>query len=200
MRHIALAVRRGVIMSLVLLAGCTPLRAPTPSVSAPERTPERSTEASPEAPPTQGRIDTPIEDPMAAHHGDRALPRTLGKIERIDCRSGNDDLQARIAFEARGNQVMNFAYYSRWNFQTCSIHLNQESWNARWRLTEDGATRVQTPHGSFLIRSDADSFSFEFHDVERMKFCGMYGRIRGELVVKRGTNPPQCEARGILDL
>ena len=187
-------------MTLLMLAGCTPMRQPTPTVPPADRTPEISTDAPLEAPSTQGQIAMPIEDPMAAHRGDRALPRTLGKVERIDCRSGEDDLQARIAFEARGDQVVNFAYYSRWSFQTCSISLDQKTWNARWRLTQDGATRVQTPYGSFLIRSDANSFRFEFLNVERMKFCGMYGRIRGELVVKRGTNPPQCEARGILDL
>lgn len=200
MPHIETARRRVVLLGLVLIAGCAPLRQPTPPVPGTERSPDVTAEAYPPASPLPGSIESPIEDPMIAHPGDRPLPRTLGKIERIDCRSGEDDLQARIAFEARGDQVLNFAYYSRWNFQTCSISLDQKSWSARWRLTKDGATRVQTPHGSFLIRADAESYRFEFQNVERMKFCGMFGRIRGELIVKRGSTPPRCEAKGILDL
>lgn len=199
MPHVETPARRVAILSMVLFAGCAPLRQPIPTIPGTERAPEVATDAPSSTLPSPGGLEPPIEDPMTVHPGDSPLPRALGKVERIDCRSGEDDLQARIAFEARGDQVLNFAYYSRWNFQTCSISLDQKSWSARWRLTKDGATRVQTPYGSFLIRTDADSYRFEFQNVERMKFCGMYGRIRGELVVKRGTTP-QCEAKGILDL
>lgn len=194
------SVRRTAILTVLLLAGCAPLRLPFPSMPGAEQDPKVPTDPSATSAPSQGGIELPVEDPMRVHPGDRPLPRTLGKVERIDCRSGEEELQARIAFEARGDQVLNFAYYSRWNFRTCSISLDQTSSNVRWRLTPDGATRVQTPHGSFLIKADAESYRFEFLNVERMKFCGMFGRIRGELVVQRRTNPPRCEAKGILDL
>lgn len=195
MFHAGAAARCFALLGLSLLAGCAQMRLPT----TPTTRPAPPQESAPRL-PADPAVEAQIEDPMAVHRGDRPLPRAQGALERIDCRSGEDDLQARIAFEARGDQVMNFAYYSRWKFQTCSIDLDQRSWDSRWRLTEDGATRVQTPHGSFLIRADGESFRFEFRNVERMKYCGMYGRISGELVVRRHTDPPKCEAHGILDL
>lgn len=200
MPHFVMALRRAAVLTVLLFAGCAPLRQPSSVPPGSEPLPDGTIDVPSTTLPIPRASEPPLEDPMAVHPGDRPLPRSLGRFERIDCRSGEDDLQARIAFEARGNQVLNFAYYSRWHFQTCLIDLDQKSWDARWRLTQDGATRVQTPHGSFLIRADAESYRFEFLDVERMKFCGMYGRIRGELVVRRDTNPPRCEAKGILDL
>lgn len=156
-------------------------------------------------PPEERPVTTPPErkrvvvDPMAVVIGDRALPVAQGPLERIDCLSGEDELHARVALEARGSQVTSFAYYSRWQFYTCSIDLDQGDAKTRWRLTEDGATRVQTPFGSFLIRSDAENYTIEFRDVQRKKYCGMDGRIRGVLTIKRNTDPPQCSATGILD-
>jgi hypothetical protein len=198
--HLSVFAQRAMIVALLLLGGCAQLRPPAQVPPGAHRQPDAAPGATKQPSPVPEAAEIVVEDPMAPHRGDRPLPQAVGKIERIDCKSGRDDLQARIALEARGNQIVNFAYYSRWNFQTCSIALDQKSWDARWRLTTDGATRVQTPHGSFLIRADASTYRFEFQDVERMRFCGMYGRIRGELIVERGTNPPRCEARGILDL
>jgi len=177
------------LCGLLMLAGCAQVRPPAAITT---------------TPPLDAAIDVPeeapIEDPMTVHRTDKPLPLAKGKLERIDCLSGKEDLHARMALEARGGQVTNFAYYSRWSFKTCSIHLDQRDAKIRWRRTDDGATRVQTPHGSFLIRADADSYRFEFHNVERMKFCGMYGRMSGEMVIKRRSDPPRCEAQGILDL
>jgi len=180
----------------MILAGCAQVRTPTIKAPIPEETittpkPDE-TVAIPDAPP--------IEDPMTVYRTDKPLPLAKGDLERIDCLSGTEDLHARMALEARGGQVTSFSYYSRWNFRTCSISLDQRNPQVRWRLTEDGATRVQTPHGSFLIRADAENYRFEFRNVERMKFCGMYGRTNGEMVIKRRSAPPQCEAWGILDL
>lgn len=188
-------VARCALLGLLILAGCAQVRTPTTKVPKPDETittpkPDE-TVAVPDAPP--------IEDPMTVHRTDQPLLLAKGELERIDCLSGTEDLHARMALEARGGQVTNFAYYSRWNFRTCSISLDQRNPQVRWRLTEDGATRVQTPHGSFLIRADAEHYRFEFRNVERMKFCGMYGRISGEMVIKRRSEPPQCEAWGILD-
>lgn len=186
---------RCAMLGLAILCGCSQLRPPPPPhPGLPAETPAPQPEDALTLPE-----EAPIENPMLVHRGDRPLPLAKGKLERIDCLSGTEHLHARMALEAKGGQITNFAYYSRWSFRTCSIHLDQRDAKVRWRLTPEGATRVQTPHGSFLIRTDADAYRFEFRNVERMKFCGMYGRMSGEMVIMRRNGPPRCEARGILD-
>lgn len=150
--------------------------------------------------------DEPVEavvpklDPMADVPGDQPLPLLgAGDVERIDCTDGHDDVHARIAFEAQDGQVLGFAYYSKWKPRTCSLHLERDAFDTKWRMTPDGATRVQTPHGRLLIHTRSDAFVFEFERVQRSKYCGMAGEINGTMTVKRGTGEPQCSAVGILD-
>ena len=138
------------------------------------------------------------KNPMADVPGDKPLPVLRGAVERIDCKTGKDDLHARIAFEAHGGQLAYFAYYSIWKPRTCSLDFARDASGTKWRLTPDGATRVQTPEGRFLIRTRADAYVFEFEDVQRQKFCGMSGEINGTMTVKRGGTP-ECSAVGIMD-
>jgi hypothetical protein len=144
--------------------------------------------------------EAPERDPMANFPDDRPLPVLVeGPLEQIDCMTGERELHARMAVEARGGQVTSFAYYSRWNFYTCSLDLHRVDPTIKWRKTAAGATRVQTPNGSFIIHAHADRYVFEFHDVERMRFCGMYGRTNGTMTIKRGLAEPKCSAQGIMD-
>lgn len=143
--------------------------------------------------------DAPEPDPMADFPDDQPLPVLKGALERIDCMTGEPEVHARMAVEARGGQVASFAYYSRWNFYTCSLDLYRDDPMIKWRKTADGATRVQTPNGSFIIHAHQDRYVFEFHDVERMKFCGMYGRTNGSMTIMRGLPKPKCSAQGIMD-
>jgi hypothetical protein len=138
-------------------------------------------------------------NPMADVPGDKPLPALRGATERIDCRAGKEDLHARIAFEARGGQLTYFAYYSKWKPRTCSLDFARNASGTKWRLTPDGATRVHTPQGRFLIRTRADAYVFEFEQVQRQKFCGMSGEINGSMTVKRGARTPECSVVGIMD-
>lgn len=138
-------------------------------------------------------------DRMADVPGDRVLPALDGELERIDCKVGSEDLHARMALEARGGQVAGFAYYSKWRPRTCSLDMQRADPMTKWRLTEDGATRVQTPHGSFLIRALPGAYEVEFVDVERQPFCGMDGHTNGKMTVKRRSSKPQCSVAGLLD-
>lgn len=147
------------------------------------------------APPLVPKID-----PMADVPGDKPLPAVRqGAVERIDCMSGKEAVHARIAVEAQGEQVLSFAYYSKWKPRTCSLDFERNANGTKWRLTPDGATRVQTPQGRFLIRARADAFVFEFDGVQRRKFCGMPGEINGTMTVKRGSGKPECSVVGVLD-
>lgn len=138
-------------------------------------------------------------DRMADFPGDRLLPALAGKVERIDCKVGSEDLQARMAMEARGGHIASFAYYSKWRPRTCSMDLRRDDPAIKWRLTDEGATRAQTPHGIFLIRVDEDAYVFEFWDVSRQKYCGMEGFTNGTMTIKRKTGEPVCSVAGLLD-
>jgi len=190
------------LLASLLLAACAPLQWPRRAPPPPSRpAPERPAPPVVPSPPVEpARPVEPTElDPMAEIPGDGPLPPLQGSREQIDCLSGRPDLHARIAIDALGGEIASFAYYSRWNFYTCSIDLQRDGPYARWRRTPDGATRVQTPHGSFVIRAEADAYVFEFRDVERMRWCGMFGTINGRMKILRNSPVPNCTAEGIMD-
>lgn len=166
---------------------------PPPTVAAPAPEPEVVVPPAAEAPAVP-RIDT-----MADVPGDKPLPALAGPFERFDCMNGVEDLHARMAFEARGGRVVNFAYYSKWKPRTCAFDFSRTSPGTKWRLTPDGATRVHTPEGRFLIRTLKDAYVFEFEQVQRGRFCGMPGTINGSMAIKRGVRKPECSVKGIMD-
>ena len=187
------------VSAALLLNACAPI---APTVHSDAQPPEVT--ATPEVAPVAVAIPKAVPerrrvDPMADVPGDKPLPVVQGAIERIDCMSGKEDLHARMAFEARGGQVANFAYYSKWKPRTCSFDFARTSPDTKWRLTSDGATRVYTPHGRFLIRTRADAYVFEFEQVDRRKYCGMPGEINGTMTIKRDARKSECSVAGIMD-
>lgn len=172
----------------ILLAACAPVKPlirPEPSfpvVTLPQDVPE-----------------PPRIDPMADVPGDRLPPPLQGALEHIDCTSGGENLHARMALEARGGQLASFAYYSRWTPRTCALDFERDDPKTKWRLMPDGATRVQTPQGIFVIRTHAESYTVEFQKIPRQKFCGMLGTIDGSMTILRNTQPPACSVVGVLD-
>ena len=136
---------------------------------------------------------------MADIPGDKMLPALQGALERIDCTSGVEDLHARMAIEARGGQIANFAYYSKWKPRTCALDFDRMDPKVKWRLMPDGGTRVHTTQGIFVIRASAQAYTFEFQRISRQKFCGMLGQINGTMTILRGRQPPECSVVGVLD-
>lgn len=156
----------------------------------------------PEQPQPQPEVvqpQIPRIDPLADVPGDRPLPLTQGAVERIDCMNGEEDLHARMALEARGGRIESFAYYSKWKPRTCAFDFARTTPGTKWRLTADGATRVHTPQGRFLIRTQPDAYVFQFEQVQRNRFCGMPGEINGTMTIRRRAVPPQCSVSGIMD-
>lgn len=182
-----------------LLAACTlpkltgrSAQPETPADQSSAAEPDQATEAGPPAAPEIARA-------AEAQEG-KPLPAVKkGAMERFDCLSGTPDRHARIAFEARGGQVLGFAYYSKWKPRTCSIEFMRNTAGSKWRMAADGAVHVDTPQGRFLIRTRSDAYVFEFQHVRRQKFCGMPGEINGTMTVKRKPGKPQCSAAGIMD-
>lgn len=158
-----------------------------------------SDQSQPQPPPEVVKPQIPRIDPLADVPGDKPVPVLQGALERIDCTHGEEDLHARMALEARGGRIASFAYYSKWKPRTCAFDFSRTSPGTKWRLTADGSTRVHTPQGRFLIRTQADAYIFEFEQVQRNRFCGMPGEINGTMTIKRSTNPPQCSVSGIMD-
>jgi hypothetical protein len=178
-------------LAALLAGGCTQ-RAP---VIPPQQPPKPQVEPPPaNTPPPAVKID-----PMADVPGDKPLPAMQGAVEQIDCKTGEEYLHARMALEAHGGQVTSFAYYSVWKPRTCSLDFERNAARTKWRLTPDGAIRVHTPDGRFLIRTLPDAYVFEFEQVQRQRFCGMYGEINGSMTIKRNADPPVCSVIGIMD-
>lgn len=177
-------------LAVLLLGACAEMKTGLPPVES----------GRPQQPAIEdGRPAAAKINPMADVPGDQPLPALRGAIERIDCMTGSEDVHARIAFEARGGQVTSFAYYSKWKPRTCALDFERDAQGSKWRLTAGGDTRVHTPQGRFLIRTLADAYVFEFEQVQRQKFCGMYGEINGSITVKRGGGAAQCSVIGIMD-
>jgi hypothetical protein len=172
------------IVMVLMFAGCALWRTPAPV---------------PKPDPQVKRPVPPPVDPMADVPGDRPLPVAQGATERFDCKTGKEDLHARIAFEARGGQVDGFAYYSKWRPRVCSIDVQPADPTLKWRLTPEGATRVHTPNGVFVIRTQPDAYVFEFQNVQRVKYCGMQGITNGTMTVRRNTPQPECSVLGVMD-
>ena len=107
-----------ILVLIAVLLGACAQRPPATQPDQPQPQPQ------PQVEPPAVVEPPPVEkmDPMADVPGDKPLAVALqGAVERIDCMKGTDDLHARIAIEARGGQVMNFAYYSKWKPRTCAL-------------------------------------------------------------------------------
>ncbi len=183
LRYTALALCAG------LLGACAqsgPAPAPKPAVAQPA--PQAVQVA--RAEPAVKRID-----PMADIAGDVPLPALKGAGERIDCSTGTDD-KHRLGIEARGGQVTYFAYYNKWQLRTCSLEFARNAPGTKWRQTPDGATRVHTPQGRFVIRAVANAYELEFQDVSRRSFCSSGGWMNGTMTIGRGARNRACSTTG----
>ena len=120
------------------------------------------------------------------------------KIERLVCKLGTEDSHARIAVEVLNGRVNRFAYYSKWKPRTCSMEITRGDAFSKW-LDEGSTTAVLLLEemGSFWIDHGHGRFHFTFSEVDRMRYCGMDGKINGYLTIRRAN--PQCELDGLME-
>jgi hypothetical protein len=121
------------------------------------------------------------------------------KIEKLACALGTHDSHARIAVELVNGRVNRFAYYSIWKPRTCSMEVERGDVYSRWEDT--GSVTVVTlaeETGAFLIGHEAGTrFHFIFREIDRMRYCGMEGKVSGSLTIARGE--PRCVLDGVME-
>lgn len=119
------------------------------------------------------------------------------KVETLACRLGTEDEHARIAVVLHDNKVQSFAYYSKWKPRTCSMDVKRNDAFSKWEDTGNVAIVTLVDNtGAFLIDHERDRYKFMFRDIDRMRYCGMEGKVSGSLTVVRGN--PQCVLEGIM--
>lgn len=120
------------------------------------------------------------------------------KVERLACRLGTEDSHARIAVEVLNGRVNRFAYYSKWKPRTCSMEIARGDAFSKWfDLGSTTAILLLEEMGSFWIDHGQGRFHFTFNDVDRVRYCGMDGKINGYLTLWR--NRRECVLYGVMD-
>jgi len=120
------------------------------------------------------------------------------KVETLACRLGTEDQHARIAVVLHDDKVNRFAYYSKWKPRTCSMEVERNDAYSKW--VDSGNVTVVTlieDKGAFLIDNGRGRYHFIFRDIDRMRYCGMEGKVSGSLTIFRGN--PQCVLEGVMD-
>jgi hypothetical protein len=128
----------------------------------------------------------------------KALRLAKPKVEKLSCRLGTEDQHARIAVELHNGKVNNFAYYSKWKPRTCSMEVGRGDAYSQWE--DNGNVTVVTlieDKGAFLIDHERNRYHFIFREIDRMRYCGMEGKVSGSLTIFRGR--PQCALQGVMD-
>lgn len=136
--------------------------------------------------------------PAASSAQKKSPKKAAPKIEKLACTLGTDDRHARIAVELMNGKVNRFAYYSKWKPRTCSMEVVRDDAYSTWEDT--GSVTVVTlleQMGAFLIDHERGKFHFIFRDIDRMRYCGMDGKINGSLTIWKGR--PQCAVQGVMD-
>ena len=122
--------------------------------------------------------------------------RAKSKIEKLACKLGTEDRQARIGVELVNGKVAQFAYYSKLKPRTCSINVERDGFYSTWQDL-GRFTHVTTEHGRFLIENRRREVRFIFREVDRHFYCGMEpGIIAGTLTVIRGKR--ECKLEGLM--
>ena len=117
-------------------------------------------------------------------------------LEKLSCRTGPNDQQARLIVEVVKGRPMEFAYYSRLGTRVCSVHGRRGDGFTKWE--DDGNKfRVKLIEGFALLEYEPGNFKITFVDVGRMVYCGMVGELNGTVEVsKRKT---ECAIAGVFD-
>jgi hypothetical protein len=125
-----------------------------------------------------------------------ALAASAPPIEKLTCRTGPNDRQARLIVEVVKGRAMEFAYYSRVGTRVCSVHGRRGDAFTKWE--DDGSkARVKLIEGFALLEYEPGNFRITFVDVGRMVYCGMVGELNGTVEVSKRKS--ECGLAGVFD-
>ncbi|KPK20433.1 MAG: hypothetical protein AMJ67_01120 [Betaproteobacteria bacterium SG8_41] len=130
--------------------------------------------------------------------GSETVAKVAKGIEKLACFTGVQDRHARIGVQLVNGKVDYFAFYSKRKPRTCSIDVERSGHDGRWE--DNGTTSKVTlseNKGVLLIHRKGGAYRFVFRNVDRMRFCGMDGKINGSLTVARGKS--KCVVQGVMD-
>jgi hypothetical protein len=142
--------------------------------------------------------EVPAQQPQAKGPMHKGKRQGKPKVEKLACRLGTEDEHARIAVELHDGKVNRFAYYSKWKPRTCSMDVVRNDAYSKW--VDTGNVTVVTlvdDTGAFLIDHERDRYKFLFREIDRMRYCGMEGKVSGTLTIFRGK--PQCLLEGVME-
>lgn len=117
-------------------------------------------------------------------------------MERLTCRTGPNDEQARLIAQMVSGRPMEFAYYSRLGTRVCSIHARRGDAYTKW---EDGSGKsiVKLIEGTAFLEYKPGYLKIKFETVDRMTYCGMYGELNG--IVEVSNTKSECDIKGVFD-
>ncbi len=144
-------------------------------------------------------------DPAKAPHKPEAkkaqkappAPR-MPSLEKLSCRTGPNDHQARLTAVAVKGRPMEFAYYSRLGTSVCSIHAHRGDSYSKWH-DENGTGKalIKLLEGTAEFEYKPGYARVKFSDVTRMPYCGMDGELNGTVEV--ASKNPECVLAGVFD-
>jgi hypothetical protein len=139
----------------------------------------------------------------AVHAADAAKSSKAAKgpkipvLEKLSCRTGPNDHQARLIVEVVKGRPMEFAFYSRLGTRVCSVHGRRGDTYSKWEDEADGKTAIKLYVGSADIEYKPGYIKLKLADVGRMHYCGMEGMLNG--VVEVLPKKSECGVEGVFD-
>lgn len=118
-------------------------------------------------------------------------------LEKLSCRTGPNDEQARLIVKAVKGRAMEFAFYTRLGTSVCSIHGRRGDAYTKWKDGEAGKTAVELLTGSAELEYRPGYLKIKFSDVGRMRYCGAYGELNGSVEVSKGKS--ECALEKVFD-
>ena len=137
------------------------------------------------------------KDPKAAKASKAAKTSKAPPLEKLSCRTGPNDEQARLIVQVVKGRPMEFAYYSRLGTRVCSIHGRRGDAYTKWGDDGPGKTAVTLLTGSAHLEYKPGQMRIKFSEVDRMQYCGMDGELNGSVEVSKGKS--ECALDGVFN-
>ena len=117
-------------------------------------------------------------------------------IERLTCRTGPNDEQARLIAQMVRGRPMEFAYYSRLGTAVCSIHARRGDAYTKWQ-DGSGSSTVKLIEGRASLEYKPGYLKIKFDEVDRMTYCGTEGELNG--VIEVWLRKSECDIHRVFD-